>query len=30
MHWLPDVDDAFARSQADSKPVLVDFSAAPA
>lgn len=30
VRWLKDADEALAQAKASNKPVLVDFSAAPA
>lgn len=30
VNWLRDVDGALAQAKAESKPLLIDFSAAPA
>jgi hypothetical protein len=30
VQWIKDVDTAFARAKQDDKPLLIDFSAAPA
>ena len=30
VNWLKDADAALARAKEDQKPVLIDFSAAPA
>jgi len=30
VHWLKDADAALAQAQTEKKPVLIDFSAAPA
>ncbi len=30
MEWLNDIDAALVRAKADNRPVLLDFSAAPA
>ena len=30
VHWLTDADAALAEAKAQKKPVLIDFSAAPA
>jgi len=30
VNWLRDVDEALAQAKAENKPLLIDFSAAPA
>lgn len=30
VHWKLDVDEALAQAKTENKPVLIDFSAAPA
>jgi len=30
VNWIKDVDTAFAKAKAEHRPVLLDFSAAPA
>ena len=30
VNWLKDADEALARAQEEKKPLLIDFSAAPA
>jgi uncharacterized protein YyaL (SSP411 family) len=30
VNWLRDIDEAFAQAKSETKPLLIDFSAAPA
>jgi uncharacterized protein YyaL (SSP411 family) len=30
VHWIKDIDTGLSKAKAEHKPVLVDFSAAPA
>ena len=30
VNWIRDADEALAKAKADNKPLLIDFSAAPA
>jgi hypothetical protein len=30
VHWIKDVDAAFSKAKAEHRPVLLDFTAAPA
>jgi hypothetical protein len=30
VHWIKDIDTGLNKAQAEQKPILVDFSAAPA